>query len=253
MTTTLTEEIRPLKGQHIAVLVPTYDGKMPIDATVSLIQLHGLIAENGGRMSLFSQKGMAIVESARNALLAEVMKHDDITGVLHLDADIMFTAMDALTLIAYADDKYDVVAGLYRAKTDKSFLYFFTKESGDGDEIKMDGDVMPCKRVPLGFCYVKREVLDVLWENEACRKYSIGPNTARLVYETSYRDGQYIGQDYAFCDKVQNMGYRIGALPRLRLGHIGTKTYEGSFSEALEGAKAGHFEIIDGDHEKVTL
>lgn len=247
------EEHLPLKRKHIAVLIPSYDGKIPVDVATSLIELQGLITANGGRMSLFSQKGMAIVESARNALLAEIMKYDDITGVIHLDADIQFTAMDALTLIAYADEKYDIVAGLYRAKTDKHFLYFFTRDGeGDGD-IQLDGDVLPCKRVPLGFCYAKRDVLDVLWENEASRKYSIGPNQTRMVYETLYKDGQFIGEDYAFCDKAVAAGFRIGALPRMNLGHVGTKVYEGTLWDALDGAKAGHLEIIEGDDWKVTL
>lgn len=249
----MSDEILPLKGQHIAVLIPTYDGKIPVDVATTLIEFQGLVNANGGRMSLFSQKGMAIVESARNALLAEVMKHSDITGVIHLDADIQFTAMDALTLVAYADEKYDVMAGLYRAKTDKHFLYFFTRE-GEGDgEISLDGDVLPCRRVPLGFCYVKRDVLDVLWENEASRGYSIGPNKARMVYEAHYKDGQFIGEDYAFCDKAVAAGFRIGALPRMRLGHIGTKVYEGTLWDALDQAKAGHLEIIEGDDEKVAL
>jgi hypothetical protein len=140
------------------VAVPSYDGKIPIEVVNSLFGLQQLIHLNQGRMSFIYQRGMALVQSARNALLAEIMKYPDVTGVLHLDADIEFDPMDALSLIAYADDKYDVMAGLYRAKTDKSFWYYVTYE-GPNDPV-LDGEVLPCKRVPLGFAYVKRKVLD---------------------------------------------------------------------------------------------
>ena len=143
------QENLPLKGQHIVVVVPSYDGRIPIDIVNSLFGLSALIGANGGEMSFFSQKNMAIIESARNALLAKIMEYPFVTGVLHLDADIEFEPMDALRLIAHADGNYDMMVGLYRAKTDTNYLYFVTWEN-DGEPV-LDGEVLPCKRVPMGF------------------------------------------------------------------------------------------------------
>lgn len=244
-------EIRPLAGQHIAVLIPSYDGRIGIEAMTSLISLRDMIDMNGGRMSIFSQKHMALIESARNALLATVMQYPDITGVLHLDADIEFDAVDALSLIAYCDDKYDMMAGLYRAKTDKKYLYFVTWD-GEGDPV-LDGEVLPCRRVPFGFVYAKRAVLDALWDRAADKPINVSNKPGRLVFETAYRGGTFIGEDYDFCDKVRDAGFRIGALPKIKLKHVGLKAYEGTFFDAIEAVKSGALEVIKEDDDAVVL
>jgi hypothetical protein len=247
----MSEELCPLRGQHIMVAIPSYDGKIPASVVNSLFGLQQLIQLNQGKMSFIYQQGMALVTAARNGLLAEVMKHPDVTGVLHLDADIEFDPMDALSLIAYADERYDMVAGLYRAKTDKSILYFVTWD-GDG-EPELSGEVLPCKRVPLGFAYVKRNVLDTLWRNAEDKPYKLGPNEARIVFETPYKDGVFIGEDYDFCDKVREAGFKIGALPRIELGHIGHKSYRGAFWQAIEASRSGELEVISGSDDSVIL
>lgn len=243
------QEILPLKDQHIAVVVPSYDGRIPVNVVNSLFGLSALIGLNGGEMSFFSQCNMALVQAARNAILAKVMEVDSITGVLHLDADIEFDPMDALRLIAHADDNWDMTAGLYRAKTDKNFLYFVTWKDGVVPDMKEL--VHEAERVPLGFAYVKRKVLDQLWANAASMEYSIGPNKARMVFDCGYVDGDFIGEDYDFCDKVRKAGFKIGALPAIKLGHIGTKVYTGSFADAMTGVANGNIEVIDGS--EVTL
>jgi hypothetical protein len=82
-------------------------------------------------------------------------------------------------------------------------------------------------------------------------EYSIGPNKARMVFDCGYVDGVFIGEDYDFCDKVRQAGFRIGAMPAIKLGHIGTKVYTGSFADALTGVANGNIEVIDGS--EVTL
>ena len=243
------QEILPLKGQHIVVVVPSYDGRIPINVVNSLFGLSALIGANGGEMSFISQCGMALVQAARNAILAKVMEIPSVTGVFHLDADIDFDPMDALRLIAHADENWDMTAGLYRAKTDKNFLYFVTWK--DGVVPDMNEPVHEAERVPMGFAYVKRKVLDQLWANAANMEYSIGPNKARMVFDCGYVDGVFIGEDYDFCDKVRQAGFRIGAMPAIKLGHIGTKVYTGSFADALTGVANGNIEVIDGS--EVTL
>lgn len=243
------QETLPLKGQHIVVVVPSYDGRIPINVVNALFGLTALIGANGGEMSFLSQCNMALVQVARNAILAKVMENPSFTGVLHLDADIDFDPMDALRLIAHADEDWDMTAGLYRAKTDKNFLYFVTWK--DGVVPDMSEPVHEAERVPLGFAYVKRKVLDQLWANAAHMEYSIGPNKARMVFDCGYVDGVFIGEDYDFCDKVRQAGFRIGALPAIKLGHIGTKVYTGSFADALTEVGKGHIEVIDGS--EVTL
>lgn len=242
----MSEEIPlALEGQHIAVVIPAYDGKVPVDVIQSMFGMSALLTANGAKMSFMSKSGCALVQTARNDLLAEVMKHPDITGVFHIDGDIIFKPIDALRVIAYCDDNYDIMAGLYRAKTDKHFMYFANWQSDeDGQPIYAENGVLPCTRVPLGFCYAKIGVLKALWDNAPeCESDDGTPR--RNVFECPFDPvkKKMIGEDYNFCDKAVALGYKIGALPDCNLKHIGLKAYEGSFKDVFDRLKAGDIGI----------
>lgn len=221
---------KPLDGHNIAVAIPAYDGKIPISTVSSLLRLSGMLGSLGARMSFLSQTNVAIVQIARNRILAEVMAEPSITGVLHIDGDISFDPGDAIKLIA-ASVRYDVIVGLYRAKTDDQDLYFVEPE-GPYDQY----GVMTCKRAPLGFAYMGRSVLKRLWDDHADRTFTQGEYLCRNVFEVVYdKESQtIIGEDFVFCDKVRAAGFSIAALVDIRLDHIGTKSFTGSFKEGFE-------------------
>jgi len=225
---------KPLENHNIAVAMPVYDGKIPVTTTSSLIQLSHMIEACGGKMSFLSQVGVAIVQIARNQLLSEVIANPSITGVLMIDGDIYFDAIDAMRLIA-ASGKHDIMAGLYRAKTETQDLYFVdpdTEASPPYDEY----GIMPCKRIPLGFAYVKRHVLQKLWDDHEGRMFNSGNIICRNVFDIVYdaENRTLTGEDFVFCDKVRAAGFTIGALTDIRLAHIGIKAWAGSFKEGFE-------------------
>lgn len=212
-----------LSGQHIAVVMPSYDGRVPASTAGSLIELSHALASCGARMSFFVQPATAYVDLARNLLLARVMLDADCTGALHLDSDIGFQVDDAVKLIA-ASGLYDITCGLYRAKTDEEI--FFVKTAGPVDEY----GVMPCDRVPFGFVYTTRRVLQSLWDAHADREFVYGETTARLVFECGFSDGRVIGEDSMFCAKAKAAGFRIGAIVDIELEHYGTKAFTGAYA-----------------------
>jgi hypothetical protein len=251
----MSEEDVPLAlaGQHIAVVIPAYDGKVPVELIQSLFGLSALLTANGARMSFMSKSGCAIVQGARNALLAEIMKYPDITGVLHIDGDIVFKPMDGLRLIAHCDDNYEIMAGLYRAKTDKHYLYFASWENDEtGHPAIKENGVLNCTRVPFGFCYVKAQVLQTLWE-QAPILTEDGGNDVRLVFDCPYDPvaKKMVGEDYTFCDKAIAAGYRIGVLADVDLKHIGPKEYRGTFKSVFDRFRAGEMEVSHGHYAEL--
>lgn len=242
-----------LAGQHIAIIIPAYDGKVPVEMVTSLLGLTSLLSANGAASSLMSKSSNAIIHMARNELLAAVMKHPDITGVLHIDADIVFNPMDALRLIAFSDERYDVMAGLYRAKTDKHYLYFASWDADNaGFPVIGEDGTMECNRVPFGFCYVKRVVLDALWSG-AKDIWSPDGEPLKLVFDCPYDEVEkkVIGEDYAFCDKAKALGFKIGALTDISLKHVGFKAYEGSFKSVFDQYKSGKISVSDTDYREL--
>lgn len=239
-----------LAGQHIAVVIPAYDGKVPVELIQSLFGLSALLSANGAKMSFLTKSSCAIVHMARNSLLSEIMKYPDITGVLHVDGDVVFAPMDALKLIAFADDNYDVMAGLYRAKTDKHILYFASWTTHfDGLPLYDVNGVLPCSRVPFGFCYVKIGVLKALWD-QAPVCSGDDQEEVRLVFDCPFDpvEKKVIGEDYTFCDKAVALGYKIGVVPDVRLKHIGPKAFEGSFKDTFDKFAAGEISVSDTDY-----
>jgi hypothetical protein len=236
-----------LAGQHIAVLIPAYDGKIPVSTMLSLFGFAQLVQMNGGTMSVLHQSGMALVTTARNMLLSSFMAHEQFTAALLLDADIIFEPMDALKLVAFSSD-WDITCGLYRAKTDAVTAYFVSWEEDAVGKPKMDpSGVMLCRRVPLGFAYVKRDVLARLWDDAADKPMVQGPFTTRLVFDCHYdtEAKTYIGEDYFFCDKARAAGFRICAIPEINLGHLGAKSFSGPFKDYLDSVVMGTAGVID--------
>lgn len=216
---------------HLAVLVPSYDGKLPTGTVTSLFTLQSNLNRAGHGMSMLFQDNIALVQEARNLLLRTFCDPAyDFTAALCLDADIEFSMQDFAWLMKGAET-YDVVAGMYRAKTDEQVMYFVQPLAALDPEAPVP-DFIPCKRAPAGFMFVKGNVMRALWDGHKDRSYQHKYGEVRAVYECGLKGGEFVGEDYSFCDKVRELGFTIGAATRVRLRHIGQKAYQGSYAEA---------------------
>lgn len=206
-----------------------------------------LIAAAGWEsMQYIHELGNAYISQARSAMLQKALK-DGADVIVFLDYDVSWRPQDLLTLI---ETEGDVVAGVYRFKTDERHEYMTAVYSNDEGEhyFREDGCVL-VDRVCAGFLKITRntvETFKTLYPNLVYHKPSgpkDDPKTVSEEYVDLFNHGafndQWWGEDYAFCRNWNAIGGEIWVIPDLVLTHHDkVKGYVGHFAQSLEREKA---------------
>jgi hypothetical protein len=153
---------------------------------------------------------------------------------MFIDSDINFNAEDIFRLMAWNTDPVKgIVAGIPVARK-KGQVYFSTLDTDD-DHIFMDKmGLVKAKRVATAFMMIRREVFEKLAEAHPEWLYHDEKKQGDETYcffDFELKDGQYIGEDYLFCDRAREMGFEVWIDPTIKLGHMGVHEFEGSFGE----------------------
>lgn len=228
-----------LRGRHLVVAVPAMDGRLPLRMVGELLKLLPLLAKHGVAFSLHQVSQCALINSARNQLVAAFMSDPTATDHLFLDSDIIIKAEDIVRLLCHATVK-DVVAATYRKKEDKVTYHGHLLNISDPETGLLKAD-----RAPTGCLLIRREVYTKMMDVFADFKYSDdrpGVNAGGLNFDDSYLydlfsimvvDGRLIGEDYFFTLRYHSIGGEIWIDPMIPLIHIGNKDYEGRFADSL--------------------
>jgi len=162
------------------------------------------------------------VEHAKSIAYREFLK-TDCTHFFNVDADIFFLydGVSPIDLLVEQDEA--IVAGIYVYKRKPCLP---THRPLDLQEIyerygKFPKDykfVIPNQLHEImfgagGCMLIKREVIEKL-----ISKYQV-PNLP-MIYK-----GEYLSEDFAFCKRARDEGYKIYALPMIKLAHIGNYYY----------------------------
>lgn len=92
-----------LADKSLFIGTPAYDFKISIKLAVALAELAQAAVRHGIKMRIGSVCGNAVITKARNQLVAEFLASDS-EYLLFVDADIGFTAMDVLRLMAWVSE-----------------------------------------------------------------------------------------------------------------------------------------------------
>lgn len=172
---------------------------------VSVVDLAVRYTEQGGKVHHKTTWLASNLAEARGKLLEHALQ----TGaerILMVDDDIVFSAEDALTLIAL-DRGDDIVSGLYKAKIEDGACIGDPLESSDGALLEM-------RRIGLGFALFTRNCLE--------RMVSAHGGGA---FEFLHDGTRMLGEDEVFCDRWRALGGRIWMHIGIRLGHIGAHIF----------------------------
>ena len=221
-----------LEGRKVFIGIPTYDGKLNIKLAYTLAALMPVALKHGISVRLGHVSGCSIITMARNMLVDQFLE-SDCTELLFIDADVVPQVEDILRLVAQSGDK-DVTAGMYprRAKDKKFFLDLYFDENED---LEFDGAMMRADRVGTGFMLIRRHVIETLAAKAQKYVGQDGVGQIANVFEFSMADGQFIGEDYTFCDKARAEGYTIWVDVEISLPHIGTFEFTNDFKNEVVG------------------
>lgn len=184
--------------------------------------------------------GDALIDRARSQEATYFFRETDADVLLFVDDDILYEPEDAIKICREAYERQSIVGGAYVNKKEQN-TWITSKLFQDQEVIfAPNSPVVEVRWVATGFIAISRNVfMDLLSESD---KYPLHhPNHFPLCHPTDLRyynffkpcewehpNGDYLNlsEDWAFCEKARNIGYKIYLDPSIRLGHAGRYVFE---------------------------
>ena len=176
------------------------------------------------------QVGDALIDRARGISATWFLERSDADVHLSIDSDIVgFSAEDTQKLCELAME-YDIVGGVYvrRSQNETSPATWYM----DGEPVihAFDHTPVEVKWLATGFMAVHRRVFEKLAETTPTSHLK-GKNHYYTFYQPFVYDDPELGdsielsEDWAFCHRAREAGFKIYIDPAIRLGHIGNYIY----------------------------
>jgi hypothetical protein len=169
--------------------------------------------------------GYSAVDLARCTLAADALR-DGFDELLWVDSDVAFDPADVGRLRGHG---LPLVCGLYPCKAQRRLACEFLPGT-DRVEFGPKGGLLEVQYAGFGFMLTSREVYDRLRDHlelpEANRQFGrpLFPWFLPTLVPTP-AGYWYLGEDYAFCERARQCGFRIVADTTVRLWHVGAYGY----------------------------
>ena len=229
-----------LKGRNLMLAIPAYDGKLAISSAYTLPSLGLDAVKYGFELHMSHVSNCSIITRARNMLVKQFMD-SGCTDLLFVDADIHFKAQDVVRIMAMSDDK-DVVAGAYPRRSGEGGVSWFADIAyGPSNEVYLDDGLLRVNRIGTGFMLIRRHVLEKLHNDHPEWRYHVDllNEDHYSIFDFKSDPSGYIGEDYLFCDRVREAGFRVHLDPDINLGHYGQQEFTGNFRQQALAALLG--------------
>jgi hypothetical protein len=174
--------------------------------------------------------GSSVVTWARNAVVGEFLR-SDFTHLFWIDSDIVWRPADFFRLVGFGAH-HDVIGAAYMLKREPP-LCVANFPDPEHYEVNSLGNIR-IKSLPIGFTLCKREVI----ERVAATKEMLHDDLSNVDYPDFFRlsrskAGKPLGEDIAFYDDVNALGFKAWLDPSIQLAHVGMKEYTGDVIAAL--------------------
>lgn len=170
-------------------------------------------------------RGFSQIDVARNTIASNAVR-DGFAETLWIDSDVGFNPDDVEKL---RNHQLPIVAGIYAKKAKRELACKFLDDTR-GIQFGKKGGLIELMYAATGFLHVRREAyLDIQHKlNLPTCNLSFGeaivPWFQPLIRE--YQGNPwYLGEDFAFCERARQAGFRIMADTSIRLWHIGSYPY----------------------------
>jgi hypothetical protein len=199
----------------VLIATPLHDGRAERDFINGLLQCHGLY------YAWACVEGQANISLARDMLAGQFLASDCTTLVM-IDGDIGFGRGDFETLL---HSPHGVTSGMYPRKHDKGGWVFESQDANVDRQIAA-GKPFPVLHAGAGFLKVERRVFTDIARNSDVATYrGADGQTTRHFFRSGVANGEFLSEDYSFCELAAQAGHGVHVDPRIRLRHIGRRTY----------------------------
>lgn len=209
--------------RKVLIGTPTLDGRVDVWYCNSLLN-----AARAGILEGIYVHGIytsydSLIQRSRNHLVKLALENgfDDL---IFVDSDTEFDPEWVFKLIAMPEP---VIGGALIKKSDSSEGYT-VKLLNKKLEWNDRKDLIKVDAVGTGFLKVHRSALEKLWDISTPYFGEDGEEN-RMLFDIQIKDGDFISEDYVFCNKWQSLGGDIWLDPTITCNHVGYKKYKGDF------------------------
>ena len=162
------------------------------------------------------------IEQAKQVIYKKMLE-GDWDYCMIVDSDILFLPDEINPIDRLVEADKDVVGGFYVSRKipcvpiyrplDLQEMYERDGKFPETYKFVVPDDIFEVAGCPGGCMMIKREVIERL-----TTVYTI-PNLPMI------HKGEYLSEDYSFCKRARDEGYKIYILPQIKLGHLGEYLY----------------------------
>lgn len=202
------------KPKKVVICVPTLTRpyQQTLDAIAASVPL---LDAAGYEHYMVNEVGNPYINGARATMLRKAL---DVKAdvIIFIDHDVSWRPGDLLKLIE-ADG--DVIAGLYRFKTDGEVKYMGVLDDIDGAvQVRADGCIKAAL-VPAGFMKITRNTVNKFMQAYPHLMYGERSNPSVDLFNFGAHNWAFWGEDYAFCRNWREAGGEIWVVPDVTLTH----------------------------------
>lgn len=229
----------------IFVAIPCYDGKVNVATCRSLAAEVAVAPMFGHEIRSCYLPGCSVITHARNILCMQFLAEPNCDRMVFIDSDVGWSMGSLIRLATY---NKDVVAGIYRFKTEKEQypMGFFTKKG----ETEFENGLCTASGIPMGFTAISRKALEDLAKATPERAYEFLGMKLHAFFENPFREAtdahpaSIVGEDVAFSWLYRKHGGKIWVDPEMDLIHSeGLKEYHGNLGKYLKERGGEYTEI----------
>lgn len=212
--------------RRVLIGTPSYDGKLDVWYTNSLVQTVKMSIEKNIYVHAIYTSYDSLVQRARNSLVRLALQggYDDLFFIdadAEWEPDWFFNFLERPEpVIGGALIKKSENEGYTVKLTNKELIY-----SSDKKLIEVEG-------AGTGFMKVSRFALEKLWK--ISDKYISENEEHKMIFDIKVENGDLISEDYVLCNKWRELGYKVWLDPTVTLNHIGTKKFKGDFKKFID-------------------
>jgi hypothetical protein len=192
-----------------------------IDGRADREFINGLIACHGLYHAWACLEGQSHICVARDLLSAQFLA-TDCDRLIFIDGDIGFARSDLERLLRA---KQSLVSGLYPAKS-AEMAWTFRPEGPRAATGAEHGGLVPVRYAPCGFLSIDRRVFVDLAACGSCPPYPFEGKTLNHFFQSGVIEGDFLSEDYFFCELARRAGHPPFVDPAVRLRHVGRSVFQ---------------------------
>jgi len=219
----------------------------------SMIKTHTYFKKAGIPIINMFLYNCSLISKGRCDMISQYLEQTPLSNFIFIDSDMSWEATDIMKLMNH--DK-GVIGATYPKKAmnwqsiqqvihhdladnvgelmTKSSEYTCVLKKG---ATRKDKNLLEVERLGTGFMMIKRDLLLKMKKKFKNLKYLLDDKKTDgiAIFDTEIRDGELIGEDYAFCLRVADIGEKVYIDPSLKIDHHGGNiTFNGNFNNKLD-------------------